>query len=115
MYKKNFDYIKIAIASPQKILEWSTRKNVFGLPELYEVLDASTFDFQTYKPEPDGLFCEKIFGTVKDNSCFCEEYTNVRLKKIICEIFYKNKQKVNCTKKPSRIRAPVGLARLLKG
>lgn len=85
MYKKNFDYIKIAIASPQKILEWSTRKNVFGLPELYEVLDASTFDFQTYKPEPDGLFCEKIFGPVKDNSCFCEEYTNVRLKKIICE------------------------------
>jgi len=70
-----FDYIKIGIASPERVLEWS-----FG-----EVTKPETINYRTLKPERDGLFCEKIFGPSKDWECYCGKYKRVRHKGIICE------------------------------
>ncbi len=70
-----FDYLKIGIASPERILEWS-----FG-----EVLKPETINYRTLKPERDGLFCERIFGPSKDWECYCGKYKRVRHKGIVCE------------------------------
>jgi DNA-directed RNA polymerase subunit beta' len=70
-----FDCLKIGIASPERILEWS-----FG-----EVLKPETINYRTLKPERDGLFCERIFGPVKDWECACGKYKRVRHKGIVCE------------------------------
>ncbi len=70
-----FDYIKISIASPERILDWS-----YG-----EVTKPETINYRTLKPERDGLFCEKIFGPTKDWECYCGKYKRVRHKGIICE------------------------------
>ncbi|MFA6988692.1 MAG: DNA-directed RNA polymerase subunit beta', partial [Candidatus Gastranaerophilaceae bacterium] len=70
-----FDYIKIGIASPERILKWS-----FG-----EVTKPETINYRTLKPERDGLFCERIFGPSKDWECYCGKYKRVRHKGIICE------------------------------
>ena len=70
-----FDYIKIGIASPERILKWS-----FG-----EVTKPETINCRTLKPERDGLFCERIFGPSKDWECYCGKYKRVRHKGIICE------------------------------
>ena len=70
-----FDYIKIAIASPERILKWS-----YG-----EVTKPETINYRTLKPERDGLFCERIFGPSKDWECYCGKYKRVRYKGIICE------------------------------
>ncbi len=70
-----FDYIRISIASPERILKWS-----FG-----EVSKPETINYRTLKPERDGLFCERIFGPTKDWECFCGKYKRVRHKGIICE------------------------------
>ncbi len=70
-----FDYIRISIASPERILKWS-----YG-----EVTKPETINYRTLKPERDGLFCEKIFGPTKDWECFCGKYKRVRHKGIICE------------------------------
>ncbi|MDD3593661.1 MAG: DNA-directed RNA polymerase subunit beta' [Candidatus Gastranaerophilales bacterium] len=70
-----FDYIKIAIASPERILKWS-----YG-----EVTKPETINYRTLKPERDGLFCERIFGPSKDWECYCGKYKRVRHKGIICE------------------------------
>ena len=70
-----FDYIKIGIASPDRILKWS-----YG-----EVTKPETINYRTLKPERDGLFCEKIFGPSKDWECSCGKYKRVRYKGIICE------------------------------
>ena len=70
-----FDYIKIGIASPERILKWS-----FG-----EVNKPETINYRTLKPERDGLFCERIFGPSKDWECYCGKYKRVRHKGIICE------------------------------
>ena len=74
MYKAN-NSISLKLASPEKILEGS-----FG-----EVLKPETINYRSYKPEKDGLFCEKIFGPVKDFECHCGKYKRVRYKGIICE------------------------------
>ena len=66
MAKKEFDSIKIGLASPEMILEWS-----YG-----EVTKPETINYRTLKPEPDGLFCEKIFGPTKDGACYCGKYKN---------------------------------------
>ena len=58
---KNFKSLQISLASTEKIREWS-----FG-----EVKEPETINYRTLKPEPDGLFCEKIFGPEKDNECYC--------------------------------------------
>ncbi len=70
-----FDYIRISIASPQRMLEWS-----YG-----EVTKPETINYRTLKPERDGLFCERIFGPTKDWECYCGKYKRVRHKGIICE------------------------------
>lgn len=70
-----FDYIKIGIASPERIMKWS-----FG-----EVTKPETINYRTLKPERDGLFCERIFGPSKDWECYCGKYKRVRHKGIICE------------------------------
>ena len=71
----NFDSIKIGIASPEKIREWS-----FG-----EVTKPETINYRTQKPEKDGLFCEKIFGPKKDWECHCGKYKRIRYKGVVCD------------------------------
>ena len=70
-----FDYIRISIASPERMLKWS-----YG-----EVTKPETINYRTLKPERDGLFCERIFGPTKDWECYCGKYKRVRHKGIICE------------------------------
>ncbi len=70
-----FDAIKIGLASPEKILEWSKG----------EVTKPETINYRTLKPEKDGLFCEKIFGPSKDWECHCGKYKKIRYKGVVCE------------------------------
>ena len=70
-----FDKIKIGLASPEKILQWSRG----------EVLKPETINYRTLKPEKDGLFCEKIFGPSKDWECHCGKYKKIRYKGVICD------------------------------
>ncbi len=70
-----FDAIKIGLASPEKILEWSHG----------EVKKPETINYRTLKPERDGLFCEKIFGPSKDWECHCGKYKKIRYKGVICD------------------------------
>src|SRR5437016_13389852 len=71
----DFDAIKIGLASPKQIREWSSG----------EVKKPETINYRTLKPEKDGLFCEKIFGPTKDWECYCGKYKRVRFRGIICE------------------------------
>jgi len=73
--KTNFTKISIGLASPEEILE-----NSYG-----EVLKPETINYRTYKPERDGLFCERIFGPVKDYECHCGKYKRIRYKGIVCD------------------------------
>ena len=73
--KSNFTKITIGLASPQEILESS-----FG-----EVTKPETINYRTYKPERDGLFCERIFGPTKDYECACGKYKRIRYKGIVCD------------------------------
>ncbi|WP_298737424.1 DNA-directed RNA polymerase subunit beta' [uncultured Chitinophaga sp.] len=73
--KSNFSSITISLASPDAILERS-----YG-----EVLKPETINYRTYKPERDGLFCERIFGPVKDYECYCGKYKRIRYKGIVCD------------------------------
>jgi len=75
MELNNFDSIRIGLASPEKIREWSKG----------EVKKPETINYRTLKPEKDGLFCEKIFGPQKDWECHCGKYKRVRYKGIICD------------------------------
>ncbi len=70
-----FDKIKIGLASPEKILQWSRG----------EVLKPETINYRTLKPERDGLFCEKIFGPSKDWECHCGKYKKIRYKGVVCD------------------------------
>ena len=73
--KSNFTKITIGLASPEEILE-----NSFG-----EVTKPETINYRTYKPERDGLFCERIFGPTKDYECACGKYKRIRYKGIVCD------------------------------
>ena len=73
--KNNFTKITIGLASPEEILE-----NSFG-----EVTKPETINYRTYKPERDGLFCERIFGPTKDYECGCGKYKRIRYKGIVCD------------------------------
>ena len=73
--KSNFVKISIGLASPEEILERSSG----------EVLKPETINYRTYKPERDGLFCERIFGPVKDFECHCGKYKRIRYKGIVCD------------------------------
>ena len=70
-----FDSMRIGLASPEKILEWSHG----------EVKKPETINYRTLKPERDGLFCERIFGPTKDWECHCGKYKRIRYKGIVCD------------------------------
>ena len=72
---QEFDKITIALSSPDEILERS-----FG-----EILKPETINYRSYKPERDGLFCERIFGPIKDYECYCGKYKRIRYKGIVCD------------------------------
>ena len=73
--KTNFNKITISLASPEEIREASRG----------EVLKPETINYRTYKPERDGLFCERIFGPTKDYECNCGKYRRIRYKGIVCD------------------------------
>ena len=73
--ESNFSKISIGLASPEEILENSSG----------EVLKPETINYRTYKPERDGLFCERIFGPIKDYECHCGKYKRIRYKGIVCD------------------------------
>ena len=87
MEVKNFDAIRISLASPDKIREWS-----YG-----EVTKPETINYRTLRPERDGLFCERIFGPTRDWECACGKYKRVRYKGIVCD-------KCGVEVAPSRVR-----------
>ena len=72
---QEFDKITIALSSPDEILERS-----FG-----EILKPETINYRSYKPERDGLFCERIFGPIKDYEYYCGKYKRIRYKGIVCD------------------------------
>jgi DNA-directed RNA polymerase subunit beta' len=80
----NFNYIKIKLASPFRILQWSNRKLPNG-QFVGEVQKSETINYRTFKPEMDGLFCERIFGPSKSLECACGKYKRVRYEGLICE------------------------------
>lgn len=71
----NFEFMKIGLASPDKIRSWSRG----------EVKKPETINYRTLKPEKEGLFCEKIFGPTKDWECHCGKYKRVRYKGVVCD------------------------------
>ena len=73
--KSNFSRISISLASPEDISARSCG----------EVLKPETVNYRTYKPERDGLFCEKIFGPTKDYECYCGKYKRIRYRGIVCD------------------------------
>nr|ATN40702.1 RNA polymerase b'-subunit [Gomphoneis minuta var. cassieae] len=81
---KEFDYIKIKLASPFRILQWANRKLPNG-QFVGEVQKSETINYRTFKPEMDGLFCERIFGPIKSLECACGKYKRVRYEGLICE------------------------------
>ena len=81
---KEFDYIKIKLASPFRILQWANRRLPNG-QFVGEVQKSETINYRTFKPEMDGLFCERIFGPSKSLECACGKYKRVRYEGLICE------------------------------
>src|SRR5512136_1180690 len=75
MEVNEFDAIRISLASPEQILQWSHG----------EVTKPETINYRTLRPERDGLFCERIFGPTKDWECYCGKYKRVRYKGIVCD------------------------------
>ncbi len=71
----DFTGIKIKLASPEEILSWSSG----------EVLKPETINYRSWRPEKDGLFCEKIFGPSRDYECYCGKYKKIRFKGVICD------------------------------
>jgi DNA-directed RNA polymerase subunit beta' len=71
----DFDGVKLSLASPEMILQWSHG----------EVTKPETINYRTQKPEKDGLFCEKIFGPTKDWECYCGKYKRIRYKDVVCD------------------------------
>ena len=82
--EQRFDYVKIGIASPERIREWGERTLPNG-QLVGEVTKPETINYRTLKPEMDGLFCERIFGPAKDWECHCGKYKRVRHRGIVCE------------------------------
>ncbi|MFA6096169.1 MAG: DNA-directed RNA polymerase subunit beta' [Candidatus Paceibacterota bacterium] len=72
---EDFNAVRLKLASPEEILEWSTG----------EVTKPETINYRTQRPEKDGLFCEKIFGPTKDWECYCGKYKRIRYKGIVCD------------------------------
>ena len=84
-FVKEFNYIKIKLASPFRILQWSNRKLPNG-QFVGEVQKSETINYRTFKPEMDGLFCERVFGPVKNWECYCGKYKRIEpAELLICE------------------------------
>ncbi len=73
--RKEFTSVTIGIASPEKILSWSHG----------EVKKAETINYRTFRPERDGLFCERIFGPTKDWECACGKYKRIKNRNVVCD------------------------------
>lgn len=82
--EQRFDYVKIGLASPDRIRHWGERTLPNG-QMVGEVTKPETINYRTLKPEMDGLFCERIFGPAKDWECHCGKYKRVRHRGIVCE------------------------------
>jgi DNA-directed RNA polymerase subunit beta' len=82
--EQHFDYVKIGLASPERIRQWGERTLPNG-QVVGEVTKPETINYRTLKPEMDGLFCERIFGPAKDWECHCGKYKRVRHRGIVCE------------------------------
>ena len=82
--ERSFDYLKISLASPERIREWGERTLPNG-QVVGEITKPETINYRTLKPEMNGLFCERIFGPVNDWECHCGKYKRVRHKDIVCE------------------------------
>jgi DNA-directed RNA polymerase subunit beta' len=82
--EQRFDYVKIGLASPERIRVWGERTLPNG-QVVGEVTKPETINYRTLKPEMDGLFCERIFGPAKDWECHCGKYKRVRHRGIVCE------------------------------
>ena len=83
-FEKQFDYIKIKLASPDRIKQWGQRTLPNG-QIIGEVKKAETINYRTFKPEMNGLFCERIFGPNKNLECACGKYKRVRYEGLICD------------------------------
>ncbi len=73
--EQNFDYVSISLASPEVIRQWSHG----------EVKNPETINYRTFKPEPGGLFCQRIFGPVRDYECACGKYKRIKYKGVVCD------------------------------
>jgi len=82
--EKEFDYIKVKLASPSRIKQWGQRKLPHG-QKIGNMLNADTINYRTYKPEMGGLFCERIFGPNKSFECPCGKYKQIRFEGFICD------------------------------
>ncbi|MFN3679463.1 DNA-directed RNA polymerase subunit gamma [Thermosynechococcus sp.] len=82
--EQRFDYVKVSLASPERIIQWGQRTLPNG-QVVGEVTKPETINYRTLKPEMDGLFCERIFGPAKDWECHCGKYKRVRHRGIVCE------------------------------
>lgn len=82
--EQRFDYVKIGLASPERIRQWGERTLPNGMV-VGEVTKPETINYRTLKPEMDGLFCERIFGPARDWECHCGKYKRVRHRGIVCE------------------------------
>ena len=82
--EKEFDYIKIKLASPNRIKQWGQRMLPNG-QIIGEIKKAETINYRTFKPEMNGLFCERIFGPNRNLECACGKYKRVRYEGLICD------------------------------
>ena len=83
-FNESFDYIKINIASPERIKQWACH-TLRDDPTNGEVTKSETINYRTFKPEMGGLFCERIFGPVKSWECHCGKYKRIRQQVLVCE------------------------------
>jgi DNA-directed RNA polymerase subunit beta' len=82
--EKAFDFIKIKLASPNRIKEWGQRLLNNG-KFVGKIICNATINYRTFKPEMDGLFCERIFGPSKNWECYCGKYKQIRYSNLICD------------------------------
>ena len=80
--KHDFDYIRINLASPKRIKEWGQRRLING-EIIGEIIKSDTINYRTFKPEVNGLFCENIFGPVKNWECYCGKYKGIKSKELL--------------------------------
>ncbi len=91
--EQSFDFVSISIASPEEIVAWTGEQFLDELDEhgnrkvkgLKEVKSPETINYRSFKPEPNGLFCQRIFGPVRDYECYCGKYKKVKYKDVVCD------------------------------